>query len=259
MPLILSCTCVGIHPGRVEPASPIELTTSRTEALQARRSCASSPETFTQSFLHRAWPKTSGPERGLRSALIVVAHIFSWPPVRLHHVRGGVSRRFLISPQCYHICLRAFHCRLRENWHRDCYSVRPFYLPILIITWGVLLKVRRSEARRVLLSTSLHQEWQSFTLFFRRNAFTFLLNPGIRYSWLERPTISVCVFYHPCESVQVSQRLYCRQKPLQTSTVFEKKVTVNGQWMLNHTYYGRYRKSCPTTKCTFRVHFQALI
>ncbi len=32
-------TCGGIHPGQVEPASPIELTTSRTEALQARRSC----------------------------------------------------------------------------------------------------------------------------------------------------------------------------------------------------------------------------
>ncbi len=28
-----TCTCVGIHPGRVEPASPIALTTSRTEAL----------------------------------------------------------------------------------------------------------------------------------------------------------------------------------------------------------------------------------
>ncbi len=33
---LLTCTCVGIRPGRVEPASPIELTTSRTEALQAR-------------------------------------------------------------------------------------------------------------------------------------------------------------------------------------------------------------------------------
>ncbi len=40
--LLLTCTCVGIHPGRVEPASPMALTTSRTEAFQARRSCASS-------------------------------------------------------------------------------------------------------------------------------------------------------------------------------------------------------------------------
>ncbi len=35
-------TCVGIHAGRVEPVSPMELAMSRTEALQARRSCVSS-------------------------------------------------------------------------------------------------------------------------------------------------------------------------------------------------------------------------
>ncbi len=35
---------------------------------------------------------------GSRSALIVVAHVFGWPPVRLHHVRGGVGRsKSLIS------------------------------------------------------------------------------------------------------------------------------------------------------------------
>ncbi len=80
---VLTCTWVGIHPGWVEQAPPIELTTSRTEALQARRSCASSLDFFTQSFLHRAWPKSRGPEIGSRSALIVVAHVFSWPPARL--------------------------------------------------------------------------------------------------------------------------------------------------------------------------------
>ncbi len=52
---------------------------------------ASSLETFAQFFLHRAWPKTRGPERGFRSALIVVAHAFSWPPVRLRQVQGGVG------------------------------------------------------------------------------------------------------------------------------------------------------------------------
>ncbi len=94
---LLTFTCVGIHSGRVEPASPVELTTSRTEALQARRSCASSLDTFAQSFLHRALPKTRGPKSGSKSALIVVVHVFSWPPARLHHVRGGVGRRSLIS------------------------------------------------------------------------------------------------------------------------------------------------------------------
>ncbi len=52
--VVNTCTCGGFHPGRVEPASPIELTTSRIEALQVRRSCASSLKTFIQSFLHRA-------------------------------------------------------------------------------------------------------------------------------------------------------------------------------------------------------------
>ncbi len=46
---LLSCTCGGF-----QPASPFELTTSRTEAPQARRSCAGSLVTFTQSFLHCA-------------------------------------------------------------------------------------------------------------------------------------------------------------------------------------------------------------
>ncbi len=54
--------------------SPKALTTSLAEALQARRPCASSLDTFTQSFLYRAWPKTRGPWIDSRSALIVVAH-----------------------------------------------------------------------------------------------------------------------------------------------------------------------------------------
>ncbi len=88
---LLTGTCVAIHPGRVEPALPVELTTSRTEALQARRSCASLLETFSEPFQHRAWPKIRGLERGSMSALIVVAHVFSWPPIRLRHVRVNVK------------------------------------------------------------------------------------------------------------------------------------------------------------------------
>ncbi len=39
-------------------------------------------------------------EEGSRSALIVVAHVFSWPPVRLCHVWGGMgrSRPLMSSP-----------------------------------------------------------------------------------------------------------------------------------------------------------------
>ncbi len=80
---LLTCTCVGIHPGRAEPVSPMAFTPSQTEALQARRSCVGSLGTSTQSFLYRAWPKTRGPESDSRSDLIVVAHAFSWPPARL--------------------------------------------------------------------------------------------------------------------------------------------------------------------------------
>ncbi len=50
---LLTCNCGGNHPGWVEPASTTELTTFRIEALQARWSCASSLQTFTESFLHR--------------------------------------------------------------------------------------------------------------------------------------------------------------------------------------------------------------
>ncbi len=82
--------CIGIHPERFEPASPIELTTSRMEAPQTRRACARSLDTFTQPFLHRVWPKIRGPERGSRSVFIVVVHAFSW-----RHVRGGVGRSLI--------------------------------------------------------------------------------------------------------------------------------------------------------------------
>ncbi len=54
-------------------ASPIELTTFRMEALQARWCiCASSLETFTQSFYRRVKPKTRDPERSSGSILRVV-------------------------------------------------------------------------------------------------------------------------------------------------------------------------------------------
>ncbi len=107
---ILTCACFGIHKGRVEPASLIQLTISRTEALQARQSCASSLETFTQSFLDHAWPTTRGPQSCFRSPSIVVAHVFSWPPACLRLVRGSVRRRSLIGmtkaaePSLYEQC-----------------------------------------------------------------------------------------------------------------------------------------------------------
>ncbi len=115
------------------------------ELFTSRRSCASSLETFNQSFLHPAWPKT---RRGSRPALIVDAHAFSWPPAHLRHVRGGVGRRrFLISSpsgrlaawpneQCWYTCKaeaaaavpRMAHslCALRVECGGCCHCQRPF-------------------------------------------------------------------------------------------------------------------------------------
>ncbi len=78
-----TCTCVDIHLGRVEPASPIGFTKSRIDAPQAH-------DRFSQSCAVE--------ERGSRVSFKVVAYVFSWPPVRLRPVRGGVGRcRLLIS------------------------------------------------------------------------------------------------------------------------------------------------------------------
>ncbi len=68
------------------------ITISRLKAFQSRQSCANSLETFTQSFLHCPEPKTCCPERGFRSAMIVITNVYSCSPVCLRHVQGDVPR-----------------------------------------------------------------------------------------------------------------------------------------------------------------------
>ncbi len=96
----MPCTCGGIQPVWVEPASPIELTTSQKDALLARRPCASTLETFATPIFYRAQPKTRGPDRGSRCASTMVVHVFGLPSVNLRHVQGfvGRSRSFITSP-----------------------------------------------------------------------------------------------------------------------------------------------------------------
>ncbi len=56
---------------------PLELTSPRTEAFRARRSCARPLENFIQTFLHRAQPKIRDPERGSKPVLNVVALLWT--------------------------------------------------------------------------------------------------------------------------------------------------------------------------------------
>ena len=80
---LLTCTCIGFHPGRVEPASFRASTGSRTIAAHVRRSGARSHEMASQSLFHCRRPTTWGP----RSSLNVLAHFFSNPPTRFRQLQ----------------------------------------------------------------------------------------------------------------------------------------------------------------------------
>ncbi len=80
--LMYICTYGGIHPRRVEPASPMEFAACLNEVAATRRSRASSQENATQPVFHR------GPEWDFRSSLRVNAHVISSPPQR-----GGMGKR----------------------------------------------------------------------------------------------------------------------------------------------------------------------
>ncbi len=58
--LVMALTCT--YPGRIDLASPLELTTSRMEVPQGLPYCANSLEILALSFLHRVQPTTRGPE-----------------------------------------------------------------------------------------------------------------------------------------------------------------------------------------------------
>ncbi len=58
-----------------------------------------------------------------RSALVVVAHVFSWPTARLRHVRGGVGRRrsSIRSPSGRRslLCTSTAGMLAKERWRRS--------------------------------------------------------------------------------------------------------------------------------------------
>ncbi len=96
----LTCTCVGIHPGRIEPASPIALTfvsdggtPGSTVLCELTR-----PVHPVLSPLCVAEDSRSG--NRFQDGLDHGCHVFSWPPTRLGLLPGGVVRRrsLIISP-----------------------------------------------------------------------------------------------------------------------------------------------------------------
>ncbi len=121
----------------------------------------SSLETSAQSFLHRAWPKTRGPERYSRSALIVVAHVFRWPPVRSRNVRGGVGRRrsLISSPsgrleawpnQRSLLCTSSASILVGQRWQRSSTSATQF----LCLTRRIRRMLSLSKTSNILSSAS---------------------------------------------------------------------------------------------------------
>ncbi len=107
-----------VHPGRVEPTSPIELTTSRTEAPQAHYSLSPSPFSTVRS-LDRGCP------------------LYSWPPVRLRHMRGGVdrSRSLISSPTARNLCASRVECDGHCHWQRTTTTTTSF--PGLLVKSGL--------------------------------------------------------------------------------------------------------------------------
>ena len=98
--IVITCTCIGFHPGGVEPASSRASTASRTIAAHVRWSWARSHEMSSQSRFHRRRPTTWGPDSVARSSLIVLAHVFSCPPTRFRQLgrEGGRNTSRMSSP-----------------------------------------------------------------------------------------------------------------------------------------------------------------
>ena len=89
---LLVITCISFHPGRVELASSWASTASRTITAHVRQSWARSHEIASQSQFHRRRPTTWAPDSVARSSLIVLAHIFSYPPTRFRQLGREVGR-----------------------------------------------------------------------------------------------------------------------------------------------------------------------
>ena len=89
---LLVLTCIGFHPGRVEPASSRASTAPRTIVAHVRRSWARSHEMASKSQFHRRRPTTWEPDSADSSSFNMLAHVFSCPLTRFHHFGREVER-----------------------------------------------------------------------------------------------------------------------------------------------------------------------
>ncbi len=98
---ILTCTCVGVHQGKVEPPSQIEVITSSYEALQVRRSCASPARHFHQVLSPLCVTEDSRPGEGFLVCLdcgsLCLQLASSWPAPR---EQKKVSAQLTIATSC---------------------------------------------------------------------------------------------------------------------------------------------------------------
>ncbi len=159
----LRSTCVYSYLCWYSAASPIELSTSRTEALQAPTALCELTRLSLNHFsiVHS---KRLVIRRGPPGALIVVFHVFSWPPFRLHHVRGGVGRGMscTIGTSFFARAVSVYKwdggtavpplacnpCALRVKYGGCCHGQRPR------ASFRQLLKLATSSIRKAELNTS---------------------------------------------------------------------------------------------------------
>ena len=110
-----ACTCIGFHPGRVEPASSRASTSNHRSPR--RQSWAKSHEMANQSRFHRRRPTTWGPDSAARSSLILLVYVFSSPPTRFCQLEreAGRSTSRMSSPSRRRA---AYPNHRRRRWNR---------------------------------------------------------------------------------------------------------------------------------------------
>ena len=113
---ILDLTCIGFHPGWVEPASSRVSTASRTIAPHVCWSWARSHKMASQLRFHHRRPTIWGFDSAARSSLIVLAYVFSCSPTCFCQLGREVGRSTL------QVSSPSGHRSACPNHRRQCWS-----------------------------------------------------------------------------------------------------------------------------------------